>query len=322
MERLSQRTVVACYREFAPHPALRGRIRAFFSFTSFTPKSKQTTEHRQVTQEALFAAGDPCSAPLFADGNASIVFDLGMAYRADGRWRQAPDGAGGKVIGAMSRAGPHPGAEHPEMVGVYFQPAQVSSFTRVAARDLTDRIVALEDLWGRAALDLPGQLSELDETARIDCLESVLLRQIDDRPRSGVAIDVPRLAAWVLHRRGCLTVERLADAAGVSRQRLTRVFRERVGVSPKLYCRLARFQSALAYVRRGRNVDWARAAAELGYADQSHMIAAFREFSGLTPRRLVAEGWFHPFIERAKTPQPGETYDRCSVAPCQRRWPS
>jgi AraC-like DNA-binding protein len=76
-------------------------------------------------------------------------------------------------------------------------------------------------------------------------------------------------------------------------------------VPPKLYCRLARFQSALAYVRRGGKVDWARAAAETGYADQSHMIAEFREFSGLTPGSLVADGWFHPFVERAKTARLG-----------------
>lgn len=299
MECPSRRPVVACYREFVPHPALRGLVRAFFSFS---PRAEKRAAHRQVTQEALFSPGDPCSSPLFADGNSSIVFDLGMAYCADGLWRQVADGARGKVIGAMSRVGSDPGRELPEMVGVYVQPAQVSSFTRVAACELTDRIVALEDLWGEAALELQGQLSELDESARIDRLEAALLRRIDPRRESGVAMDVPGLAAWVLHRRGCLTVDGLAHAAGVSRQRLTRVFRERVGISPKLYCRLARFQSALAYARRGGNVDWARAAAELGYADQSHMIAEFREFSGLTPRRLVADGRFHPFIERAKTP--------------------
>jgi AraC-like DNA-binding protein len=298
MEPPSYRAAVACYREFAPHPALRGRIRAFFSFA---PRAEKTTAHRQVTWEALFGPGDPCSAPLFADGNSSIVFDLGMAYRADGRWRQVPAGGRGNVIGAMSRVGADPGGELPEMVGVYFQPAQVSSFTLGPACELTDRIVALEDLWGAMALELPGQLSELDEAARIHRLESVLVRRIADRRESGVAADVPGLAAWVHRRQGRVTVEGLAHAAGVSRQRLTRVFREQVGVSPKLYCRLARFQSALAYSRQRGNADWAQAAAELGYADQSHMVAEFREFSGLTPRRLFSGGWFHPFIGCARS---------------------
>jgi AraC-like DNA-binding protein len=314
MERLPHRPIVACYREFAPHPALRGRVRAFFSFT---PRTERPA-HRQVTHEALFRPGDPCSAPLFADASSSVVFDLGTVYRADGVWRQAAGEARGRVIGAMSCAGADPGGEVPEMVGVYFYPAQVSPFTRTAACELTDRIVGLEDLWGRAALELPDQLSELDETARLDRVESELLRRMEDRRSSGVAMDLPRMAAWVLHRRGRLTVEGLAHAAGVSRQHLARVFRDRVGISPKLYCRLARFQSGLAYARRGGNVEWARAAAELGYADQSHMIAEFRRFSGLTPRRLVSEAWFHPFIDRARAPHgptPPSSGALASVAP-------
>jgi AraC-like DNA-binding protein len=45
----------------------------------------------------------------------------------------------------------------------------------------------------------------------------------------------------------------------------------------------------------------AHAAIEMGYADQSHMIAEFREFTGLTPQMLASRNWFHPFIERAKS---------------------
>ena len=97
--------------------------------------------------------------------------------------------------------------------------------------------------------------------------------------------------------------QRLADAAGVSRQHLTRVFRERIGVPPKLYCRLARFHSGLAFAGCGKNVNWAEAALDLGYADQSHMITEFREFSSLTPQTLASQKWFHPFIERAKARQ-------------------
>src|SRR5207253_1868615 len=94
------------------------------------------------------------------------------------------------------------------------------------------------------------------------------------------------------------SIKRLADAAGLSRQHFTRVFRANVGVSPKTYCELARFQSTLAHVRRGENVQWAQVAAESGYADQSHMIAEFRRFSGMTPETLLDGRWFHPFIER------------------------
>jgi AraC-like DNA-binding protein len=53
----------------------------------------------------------------------------------------------------------------------------------------------------------------------------------------------------------------------------------------------------------GDGMDWAQAAVEGGYADQSHMIAEFRRFSSLTPQMLARGKWCHPFIERAKARQ-------------------
>jgi hypothetical protein len=87
----------------------------------------------------------------------------------------------------------------------------------------------------------------------------------------------------------------------ISRQHLSREFREHIGVSPKLYSELARFQSGLVYAGRRTSIDWAGAAIDMGYADQSHMIAEFRRFSGLTPQTLANRAWFHPFIERARS---------------------
>ena len=76
---------------------------------------------------------------------------------------------------------------------------------------------------------------------------------------------------------------------------------QRIGMGPKLYCRLARFHSVLAHASTRATIDWARVAVDMGFADQSHLIAECREFSGLTPHTLAARDWFHPFIERAKS---------------------
>jgi AraC-like DNA-binding protein len=98
-----------------------------------------------------------------------------------------------------------------------------------------------------------------------------------------------------------VTVEAVARAAGVSRQHLSREFRERIGIGPKLYSRLARFQGGLVYAGCRARVDWAQVAVDMGYADQSHMIAEFRQFTGLTPNALANRQWFHPFFERARS---------------------
>jgi AraC-like DNA-binding protein len=293
--RAREQQVTACYREFEPQSLLRACVRALFSFSW---RLEPASPRRRMLCEFLFGPGDRFTSPPFADGSSSLVFDLGQSLGADGVWRQNA-GARGVVIGAMSGVDPSQRGELPAMVGAYLHPAQLSTFTRVPASDLTDRVVPVDDLWtDSAARELAMELTALDETARLDRLEAALLQRMDDR-EARTSVQLSSMTAWVAQERGRLTVETLADAAGVSRQRLARVFHEHVGVTPKLYCRLTRFQSALVYTRR-TDVEWARVAMELGYADQSHMIAEFREFCSLTPQRLASERWFHPFIERAK----------------------
>jgi len=66
------------------------------------------------------------------------------------------------------------------------------------------------------------------------------------------------------------------------------LFREQVGLTPKLYCRVLRFQGVVNAASSQREVDWAEVALDGGYCDQSHMAHEFRAFSGLTPGEWLA----------------------------------
>ena len=61
-----------------------------------------------------------------------------------------------------------------------------------------------------------------------------------------------------------------------------------VGLTPKHYCRIRRFQRAVTLANCGRHVDWPQVALDCGYFDQAHFINDFRSFSGLTPTRYLA----------------------------------
>jgi AraC-like DNA-binding protein len=289
---------VACYREFAPREDLAEYVRAFFTFGP--PADAGGSATRRFTRQILFGDGDTFVAPSFADANPSLVVNLGLRCGADGVWANA-DPPHANLLGPMTAVGAPPPRGHAVMVGVYFQPARALPFTRMPLRELTDRILSLDDLWGPTGADLPAAMDAMSEAARIDRLEAELVRRLGRGREPGTRIDVPGLTAWVRRSRGRISVDRLAESAGVSRQRLSRVFHELVGVSPKLYCRLARFHSALGFAAAGERVAWAGVAAALGYADQSHMIAEFREFSSLTPQQIVSARVFHPFIESAKS---------------------
>lgn len=90
-----------------------------------------------------------------------------------------------------------------------------------------------------------------------------------------------------------MTVESVAESIGISRQLLGRRFREQIGLSPKVYLRLERFRRTLGSFHSESFL--ADAAGAGGYFDQSHMIADFREFSGMTPAAIARQRPFHPF---------------------------
>lgn len=287
---------VAWYREFSPCAALAQDVYAFFSFVPGPPAAALG---RRLLLEMPVSDPTLCS-PQLADGHVSILFELGRTCSASGRWLNDSNALCATVTGPKTSVGRIAGRDFPEMLGICFRPGRVDSILGVPARELIDQTVTLDSLWGTGGALLAVELHDLDEEARLDRIEAVLLARLARGRQWLGSVDVHGLAAAVLKRNGRVTVESMAQAAGVSRQHLSREFRERIGVPPKLYSRLARFHGALAYVGHPASVDWARAATEIGYADQSHMIAEFRQFSGLTPDTLVSRYWFHPFIERAR----------------------
>jgi AraC-like DNA-binding protein len=78
-----------------------------------------------------------------------------------------------------------------------------------------------------------------------------------------------------------LSVAEVARRSGWSERRFLQIFRERVGFTPKVWCRLRRFQRALRQLRAGVEVPWADLAIECGFYDQAHLAKEFRSFSGI-----------------------------------------
>jgi AraC-like DNA-binding protein len=287
---------IAWYREFAPCEALGPHVRALFSFG---PDRVIAPPPRRLLREDGFSDLTSCS-PQFADGHASMLFEFGLTCTLDGRWQSGVSPCGGTVTGPKTVVGRIAAGEFPQMLGILFRPsASAASLLGVPLPALADRTIGIDDAWGGEGKGLATELADLDESERIGRIEALLLNRLATRPARTSTVNLEGLAAWVLQHRGRTTVEAMASAGGVSRQHLTREFHDRLGITPKLYCRLARFQSGLAYAGC-RRVDWAQAAAGMGYADQSHMIAEFRRFGGLTPHELASQDWFHPFIPRRR----------------------
>jgi len=270
------------YRELAPRSELRDVVRAL---AWFGPASR-TTDNRAVLRELFVAPGESL-APSFADAHASLVFDLPIIYKAGG-WRPSSSLSSAIVMGAVTRATYAPTAERAAMIGVYLRPRGIARLLGVPGCKLTDRVISLNEIWRGFEHDA--------ERATLDSVETILLRRLRDGfPRS--ADVVADLASYVRRREGRVSVAAMSELSGFSRQHLTRLFREQIGIGPKLYARLARFRAALAYGGGSeRAMSWSAISARLGYADQSHLIADFREFTSFTPQQMARGECFHPFI--------------------------
>jgi AraC-like DNA-binding protein len=209
----------------------------------------------------------------------SLVDVEGEIYNAAGGGRRS-SGAG--VAGAYRRPFMFDTHENASVVGVHFRPGAAGVVLGVPPGELMDRHVDLEDIWGRRARELRERLCAATTTSeRFAILEAELVSRLDARrvhPAVAYALDV--LA------RPQARVGDIAKAARLSQRRLIELFTAAVGITPKRFGRVLRFQRATA-LARGAALDWARIANECGYYDQAHLIRDFRDLADMTPGDLV-----------------------------------
>lgn len=168
-----------------------------------------------------------------------------------------------------------------------------------------------------------------DVVEHLDAVLSVPIAPLRDRlvdPAATLAAKMAAVRQWLLHRAGSrlvmhplvehlaarlhapgsLRIAALAKQTGYSQRHVDALFRRWVGLSPKQYARIRRFQRVLAHVARGTPEppspheaaagvaerpappQWSRLAAEHGYYDQAHLVRDFHDLAGLSPTAYLA----------------------------------
>jgi AraC-like DNA-binding protein len=172
---------------------------------------------------------------------------------------------------------------HASIVGVHFKPGGAFPFLGVPASELADAHVDLETLWGTLARELRDRLcAAATPTDRFRVLENTLNARLKDASTGHRAVHAA-LDIWRPDVSEMTTIRALAAYLGFSQRHFIHVFSNEVGMTPKLFCRVQRFQRTLELARKTAAPDWAGFAAACGYFDQSHMIHEFKAFSGLSP---------------------------------------
>jgi AraC-like DNA-binding protein len=178
--------------------------------------------------------------------------------------------------------------EQTSVIGVHFKPGGIFPFLKLPADELHNQHVGLDDLWDPVVTDaLRTQLLEAPTPeTKFRVLESALLSQMS-QPASHPAVafalsyfhDIPHLA-------------KMADVTskiGFSQRTFIRRFSEEVGLTPKAFCRVRRFQRVLKLIHDAHEVDWLDVSLSCGYFDQAHFIHDFRAFAGINPTTYILQ---------------------------------
>lgn len=174
-----------------------------------------------------------------------------------------------------------------EMIVVVFQPYAMSVFLCCPMSLFHNQEVSGYDFENRKLNELVSQIFECENTdICIRMIEAWLLSLLSDIQISKAKYNMKRITAAIkqLFMAPGTSVTELASIACLGKKQFERLFNELVGTNPKEYARITRFQKSLKLLQDHQaNISQAQLSYQCGYADQSHFIREFKQFSGYTP---------------------------------------
>ena len=262
---------VMLYHRYTPPPPLRQFVDVIWLYEGSTLPSHEKER-------------------LLPDGSTELVFNLAedkirLYDRENTNRFQAF--CGSVICGPHSQFFVIDTAEQSAVAGVHFKPGGAFPFLGIPTSQLHNLHVGLDTLWGALAAEVRERLLGAKTVeAKLRVIEAALLTvaggALERHPAVAYAL---REFAGAPHER---RVSDVTDKIGLSARRFIEVFRNEVGLAPKLFCRVRRFQKVLPLIQRGKEIDWAEIALSCGYFDQAHFNHDFRAFSGINPSTYLA----------------------------------
>jgi AraC-like DNA-binding protein len=250
-------------QSFEPSPELSPVIERFFFTTGNVPE-EQTWEH-----EAL-----PSIMQSFI-----LSFTGSRPYIITAQATQ--DVSGDLIIGQHTRRFKSAMTGQLEFLGVHFTPTGLYQLLQQPMSRFADTICRMEDHLPWYGM-LQQQLKSATTIAeRIKVMETLI---IDNKAKAVYTLEAVATAATLIcNSNGSIPLARVEREAGLSERSLQRYFPEYVGISPKTFARIARFNGVTRLMESEPSLNWQHILLEAGYFDASHFAHDFKSITGQTP---------------------------------------
>ena len=255
------------YQKYTPSSALQPYVMCYFIW-----------EHHEQLVDPLEVHSPP-------NGLCGIVFNYGDPYQSldeKGKWQRVPYSF---VAGQFTKNYTLRLHGRLGMIGIALWPAGLSNLLGMPTTVFTDQRIDLNLVLGKEAARLEQQILESETNhQRIAVLDKFLLYRLCKTPHKVDVID--KALSSIIQHKGVLSINQLADDLCISSRQFRRRFIEKVGVSPKLFSRIKRF-NYISNLSSTSSANWKDMVYEGGYYDQAHFIRDFCAFSGRKPSDYI-----------------------------------
>ena len=210
------------------------------------------------------------STPIVPDGCVDVVLRCGGKLSSQIN-----------TYGSTTRYCEHDIAPGHRYLGIQFQPGQARHFIDVPAWQLTDTYCDLSSPFISSLLPVTH---EPDPQKALGMMEAMSLHWLSKVAPATEFID--RLVNNLIQQPN-IRLSSFCNSYGVSERQLQRQFKDKIGLTPKLFLRILRAQRVKALFEQGQQTPLSQLALTQGYADQSHMQREIKLFFGQTPRLLL-----------------------------------
>lgn len=181
--------------------------------------------------------------------------------------------------------------ENTEMIVIVFHPHAMRWFLKIPISFFYNQEVSGYVLENKSLNELALRIFECeDNTLCLSYIEEWLLLQVTNS-LSDITYNIKRIDAAIqrIYITPQTSVNELSSIACLSKKQFERLFNSFVGINPKEYTRIVRFQKALAQIQHhvDKELNQAQIAYMSGYADQSHFIREFKAFCGYMPTSIL-----------------------------------
>lgn len=171
-------------------------------------------------------------------------------------------------------------------IKVVLQPGILYRLTGILPQELTNSFTDAEVFWGKDVRMTCDRLMQAQTLSEMFGTVETFLKYLFNTYLNKRTHPVDKASGFILQQKNPVSLEWLADQSCLSKRQFIRKFEERLGISPKTFDRIVRFDRAYRMKNAHPDLDWLSIAVDCGYYDYQHLVRDYKEFTNLTPQAL------------------------------------